>query len=104
MITHELKTPHVPIISYVDILLSQKLGKINETQKEKLEIIRTSSQFLLKMISDLLDSQKIELGQLVLIKNSHNLSKIIKDVLVRMRPDLESHDIMVNTYLQENIS
>src|SRR5690349_17377109 len=58
MITHELKTPLVPIVSYVDILLSEKLGKINDIQKEKLEIIKTSSRFLLKMISDLLDVQK----------------------------------------------
>jgi signal transduction histidine kinase len=104
MITHELKTPLVPIVGYVDILLSQKWGKINETQKEKLEIIRTSSKFLLKMISDLLDAQKIELGQLAMVKNLHNLSQIIKDTLARMRPDLESHGIMVTTDLQENIS
>ncbi|MBI3639461.1 MAG: HAMP domain-containing histidine kinase [Thaumarchaeota archaeon] len=104
MITHELKTPLVPIVGYVDILLSQKWGKINEIQKEKLEIIRTSSKFLLKMISDLLDAQKIELGQLALVKNPHNLSQIIKDTLARMRPDLESHGIMVTTDLQENIS
>jgi len=104
MVTHELKTPLVPIIGYVDILLSQKWGKINEIQKEKLEIIKNSTQFLLKMISDLLDAQKIELGQLALVKNQHYLSQIIKDVLARMQPDLESHSIMVTTDLQENIS
>ena len=104
MITHELKTPLVPIIGYVDILLSQKLGKINDAQKEKLEIIRISSQFLLRMISDLLVAQKIELGQLTMAKNPYYLSQIIKDVLARMRPDLESHGIMVTTDLQENIS
>lgn len=104
MITHELKTPLVPIVSYVDILLSQNLGKINETQKEKLEIIKNSAQFLLKMISDLLDAQKIELGQLALVKNPHHLSQIIKEVLARMQPDLESHGIVINTDLQESIS
>jgi len=104
MITHELKTPLVPIIGYVDILLSEKLGKINEIQKEKLEIVKTSTRFLLKMISDLLDAQKIELGQLALVKNPHHLFQIIKNVLARMRPDLESHGIMVATDLQENIS
>ncbi|TSA19079.1 MAG: sensor histidine kinase [Nitrosopumilales archaeon] len=104
MVTHELKTPLVPIIGYVDILLSEKWGKINEIQKEKLDIIKNSTQFLLKMISDLLDTQKIELGQLALVKHQHYLSQIIKDVLARMRPDLESHGIMVTTDLQENIS
>ncbi|HET6458126.1 MAG TPA: HAMP domain-containing sensor histidine kinase [Nitrosopumilaceae archaeon] len=104
MVTHELKTPLVPIIGYVDILLSQKLGKINDAQKKRLEIIKTSTRFLLKMISDLLDAQKIELGQLTLVKNPHNLSQIIKDVLARMQPDLEHNNTMITTDLQENIS
>lgn len=104
MITHELKTPLVPIIGYVDILLSQRLGKLNEPQMEKLGVVKKSSQFLLKMIADLLDTQKIELGQLKLDKKEHCLSKIIKTVLARMQQDLESHGIMITTDLHENIS
>ncbi len=104
MITHELKTPLVPIVGYVDILLSQKLGEINKTQKEKLEIIKASAQSLLQLISDLLDVQKIELGQLGMTKNTYNLSQIIKDILARMQPELERHGIMVSLDLQENIT
>src|SRR2546430_7677068 len=64
MITHELKTPLVPINSYTDILLSEVLGPLNEAQKNRLEIMKSSSKSLLKLISDILDAQKIELGQL----------------------------------------
>ena len=34
MITHELKTPLVPIQGYVDLLLREHLGKLTEKQKE----------------------------------------------------------------------
>ncbi|GFN39105.1 MAG: hypothetical protein YK1309IOTA_110002, partial [Marine Group I thaumarchaeote] len=43
MITHELKTPLVPIQGYSDILLSEHLGKLNPKQKERLSIIKSSS-------------------------------------------------------------
>ena len=37
MITHELKTPLVPIQGYVDILLGEHLGPLSEKQKERLK-------------------------------------------------------------------
>ncbi|MBI3623433.1 HAMP domain-containing histidine kinase, partial [Candidatus Pacearchaeota archaeon] len=43
MITHELKTPLVPIQGYADILLGEHLGHLNKSQKERLEVIKSSS-------------------------------------------------------------
>ena len=42
MITHELKTPLVPIQGYADILLSEHLGKLTDKQKERISIIKSS--------------------------------------------------------------
>ena len=47
MITHELKTPLVPIQGYADILLSEHLGTLTDKQKERLQIIKSSSESLL---------------------------------------------------------
>ncbi len=43
MITHELKTPLVPIQGYADILLSEHLGKLTDKQKERISIIKEIS-------------------------------------------------------------
>ncbi|WP_165776490.1 PAS domain-containing sensor histidine kinase [Candidatus Nitrosotalea bavarica] len=99
MITHELKTPLAPIKGYADILLSEALGPLNPTQKERLEIIRSSSNSLLKLISDILDSQKIELGQLVLHKEIQSLSQIITESIDRMKPSAERKEIAITTDL-----
>lgn len=99
MITHELKTPLAPIKGYADILLSEALGPLNPTQKERLEIIRSSSNSLLKLISDILDSQKIELGQLVLHKEIQSLSQIIREAIDRMKPSAEKKGITITTDL-----
>jgi len=103
MITHELKTPLVPIIGYADILLSEIIGNLNEAQKNRLGIIKNSTVALLKLISDLLDAQKIELGQLNINKKIHDLSKIIGNTVNKMMPDAEHTGITITTDLQPNI-
>ena len=103
MITHELKTPLVPINSYTDILLSEVLGPLNEAQKNRLEIMKSSSKSLLKLISDILDAQKIELGQLTLKKESYDISEIIKETVNKMKPIVERNGISITTDLHERI-
>jgi PAS domain S-box-containing protein len=103
MITHELKTPLVPIMSYVDIILSETFGKLNEEQKKRLEIIRSSTGSLLKLISDLLDTQKIELGQLVLNKDVHDLNKIIHDVVDKIKLHVDKNNIALTMDLEKQV-
>ncbi|MHB8602586.1 MAG: PAS domain-containing sensor histidine kinase [Nitrosotalea sp.] len=103
MITHELKTPLVPIMSYVDIILSETFGKLNKEQKKRLEIIRTSTDSLLKLISDILDTQKIEIGKLILNKDVHDLNKIIRDVVDKIKPDADKKNIELVTSLEKKV-
>ena len=103
MITHELKTPLVPINSYTDILLSEVLGPLNKAQKNRLEIMKSSSKSLLKLISDILDAQKIELGQLTLKKESYDISEIIKETVNKMKPIVERSGISITADLNERI-
>lgn len=93
MITHELKTPLVPIQGYADILLGEHLGHLNKSQKERLEVIKSSSATLLQLISDLLDAQKLELGQLKIIKQTDNLKNTISKIITMMEPLAVSNEI-----------
>jgi signal transduction histidine kinase len=93
MITHELKTPLVPIQGYADILLGEHLGSLNKNQKERLEVIKSSSATLLQLISDLLDAQKLELGQLKIIKQTYSLKDTISKIITLMEPQAISGEI-----------
>ncbi len=84
MITHELKTPLVPIQGYADILLGEHLGNLNKNQKERLEVIKSSSATLLQLISDLLDAQKLELGQLKIVRKTANLKDTVSKTITLM--------------------
>lgn len=93
MITHELKTPLVPIQGYSDILLGGHLGELNKNQKERVEIIKSSSESLLQLISDLLDAQKLELGQLKIKAQVNNLKSTLDKVIAAMAPQAISDQI-----------
>ena len=102
MITHELKTPLVPIQGYSDILLGEHLGPLNKNQKDRLEVIRSSSATLLQLISDLLDAQKLELGQLRIKQSPNNLRDTIQKTIVSMEPQSVSDQIsLVNNATQD---
>lgn len=101
MVTHELKTPLVPIQGYSDILLGEHLGPLNTTQKERLRIISSSATTLLQLISDLLDAQKLELGQLRIKKEKNNLKETIEKTILGMHPQANADDISL-TFTQKN--
>jgi len=103
MITHELKTPLVPIQGYTDILLGEHIGKLNEKQKERIKIIKDSSENLLEIISDLLDAQKLELNQLRMKKEQKDISETIAKTITGFLPQIESKEIALNTSLENTI-
>ena len=95
MITHELKTPLVPIQGYSDILLNEHLGKLTDQQKERIGIIKSSSETLLSIISDLLDAQKLDLGQLRRVKEESDVKDTISKAIETMNPEAESNNIEI---------
>ena len=100
MITHELKTPLVPIQGYSDILLNEHLGKLNPQQKDRLSIIKSSSETLLGIISDLLDVQKLEIGQLRMKKEDSDIRDSILKSVNALAPQAEKNEIQLSTDAQ----
>ena len=103
MITHELKTPLVPIQGYSDILLGEHLGKLNEKQKERVGIIKSSSETLLGIISDLLDAQKLDLGQLRMKKEQKNIKETISKAINTLVPEAQKNKIIITQRLSDVI-
>jgi len=103
MITHELKTPLVPIQGYVDMLLGEHLGSLNEKQKDRLKIIRSSAESLLRIISDLLDAQKLELGKLVVKKENKNIKDTIDVAIQALQTRATENKITIKQHLDKEI-
>lgn len=79
--THELKTPLIPIKSQVELLLDGDYGKLNEEQKDAIEMISRNEEHLNSLVSDVLDITKIKSKKLKLISEKVDLAKIIDEVV-----------------------
>ncbi|MBI5697271.1 MAG: sensor histidine kinase [Thaumarchaeota archaeon] len=78
MVSHELKTPLIPISGYAELFLDGSLGQITPEQKEKLHIIYENSIRLTNLIQDILDARKIELGKLKLDLRDESVKEVVK--------------------------
>ena len=76
-ITHELKTPINAILGMGDLL---KLTQLNNEQIDYLDIMETSTKFLQKLISDILDISKIETGHVMVQTQSFDLKKMLTEI------------------------
>lgn len=104
MITHELKTPLVPIQGYADILLSGHLGNLTDKQKERIAVIKSSAVSLLQLISDLLDVQKLELGQLKMKKTVGNISATVAKSIQALQPYIDESKIAIENTVDDKIT
>jgi len=77
MVSHELKTPLVPIQLYTEMLLKGIFGSLGDKQVRALHAIHTNIESLSDLVDDVLDVTKLELGRLALNKKQVD----IKDLL-----------------------
>ena len=82
---HELKTPLIPIIGYVDLLTKEYLGKLNEEQKKILGTIMKNSIRLQKLIQDVLDITKLESRVMKFEMKNIQIKDVIKDSVKNMK-------------------
>lgn len=79
--SHELRTPLNSILGYTEMLAIGLAGPINEKQTEYLGNVRTSAGYLLRLISDVLDTSMLESGKLAIVSEAVAVRPIIKAVM-----------------------
>jgi hypothetical protein len=87
--SHELRTPLNSIIGFTGILLQGLVGPLNDEQRKQLQMVRTSANHLLSLISDVLDISKIEAGQLQISRETFDLRATIAKLVPTLRPVIE---------------
>jgi PAS domain S-box-containing protein len=81
MASHELKTPLTPIIGWTGALKSNTiLGRLTAEQRAAVDTIEKSAVKLEKMISDMLDAQKLELNELKFNIGDVEVDRIVRNV------------------------
>jgi len=103
MISHELKTPLVPIQGYVKMLKEERFGNLDEIQKEKLGIVDSNTTALSKLIQNMLDYQKLSSGSMEMKKEENNIEKIVNDVFASLDSEFKQKEIEKTVSIDGNI-
>jgi signal transduction histidine kinase/methanogenic corrinoid protein MtbC1 len=78
MAAHDLRSPLGVICTYAEFLEAEVLPILNEEQRDFVITIRETSEFMLRLVTDLLDVSTIESGQLNLERQPADLAALIR--------------------------
>jgi len=102
--SHELRTPLAAIKGYIQMLLKQILGEINEEQKKALEVILRNTNRLDRLIQDILDISRLESNTMKFILENIDVEKMLKEVVETMQISADLKRIKIDINIQKGIS
>lgn len=80
-VAHELKNPMTSIKGYTELLAAGAVGAINEMQANFLNTIRSNTERMSTLVSDLNDNSKIEAGRLRLDFKAVEVNELVDEVV-----------------------
>jgi len=95
-VSHELRTPLTIFKNIVSNLLSGVAGRINEKQRESLEIANKEVGRLSRIINDFLDISRIEAG-ILLNRENVLVQSLINDVVELLTPLADEKKVSLST-------
>ncbi|MFN4295893.1 MAG: ATP-binding protein [Brevundimonas sp.] len=94
--SHEIRTPLNGVVAMADALARAEL---NPREHEMAEVIRSSGKTLERLLSDILDSAKIESGQITIERSPFHLGEAVHDITTLWGLRAEEKDVLLTARL-----
>jgi PAS domain S-box-containing protein len=101
--SHELRTPMSAIKGYVQILLKQTFGQINEDQKQALDVVLRNTNRLDSLIQDILDISRLESGTMKFIIGPINIREMVRESIETIQPYSIEKTITIETEIDDEL-
>jgi signal transduction histidine kinase len=103
MIYHDLRSPLANIISSLDVLSTLFPNSENETIQSVTTIARRSTDRIQRLVSSLLDINRLESGQAIVSQQSVTPTVLVEDALDAVRPMTESRHQVLKSDLSDKL-
>ena len=101
MVSHDLRTPLSSIVGYSELLSKQN---ISEKGQNYLSHIKYSSEYISKLVDELLDYTRIEAGKITIEKVPFNTTEIIDEVANNVKSAYKTKDINLSLSFSETVN
>ncbi|MDR3540273.1 MAG: PAS domain S-box protein [Desulfosporosinus sp.] len=98
--SHEIRTPMTGVMGILQLL---QMTKLDEEQFRLINVCMTSSELLLKVINDILDYSKIEVGKLEIEKVNFRLTELISNLEMLFTPAALNKAITLEKHIESNV-
>lgn len=83
---HEIKNNLSVMTSLSGVLLTEKLGSLNQNQKERIQHIYSIAMQVNNLVKDVVSYQRLGLGKNQLDKQQYKIEELCKDVMIEIDP------------------
>ncbi len=98
--SHELRTPMTGVLGMLDIVL---LGNLEAEQREFIEIAYSSARSLVRILNDILDMTKIEMGKLSIEEKPFSIRKCVENTCNILFPATKSKGLDLVCIVADNV-
>jgi NtrC-family two-component system sensor histidine kinase KinB len=103
MIYHDLRSPLANIVSSLDMLNSLLTDEENKTVRSVMTIASRSTDRLQRLVSSLLDINRLESGQAILSKQVVTVPALVAEAVEAVHPTVESRHHKLMIQIPENL-
>lgn len=103
MVSHELRTPLTAIKEGISIVQEELVGTVNDQQKKVLDTAKKNVDRLARLINEVLDFQKLEIGKINWNLKENDLAEVIHEVYETMLPEIKEKKLDFFLSLEENM-
>jgi signal transduction histidine kinase/CheY-like chemotaxis protein len=95
-VSHELRTPLNAVIGFSDLMRTDRDEPLTPTQRGRLDRVVDGGQYLLRLVNDLLDVARLEVGELSVALSSVRLAPVLRNAVDLLETARAGRDVSID--------